>query len=128
MMDAGASGYVLKSASKSEILEAIQSVAQNKQYFCKITSQSIAQLIRRKNKNSRTQLSYDLSETDIKIIRLLCDEYSSESIGRLLFLSKRTIDGARLRIQIKLKVNTTAGIVKFAIENGIYRKERKFSS
>lgn len=94
MLDAGASGYVLKSASKSEILEAIQSVAQNKQYFCKITSQSIAQLIRRKNKNSRAQLSYDLSETDIKIIRLLCDEYSSESIGRLLFLSKRTIDGA----------------------------------
>lgn len=127
MLDAGASGYVLKSASKSEILEAIQSVAQNKQYFCKITSQSIAQLIRRKNKNSRAQLSYDLSETDIKIIRLLCDEYSSESIGRLLFLSKRTIDGARLRIQIKLKVNTTAGIVKFALENGIYRSRTEQS-
>jgi len=56
---------------------------------------------------------------------LLCDEYNSESIGKLLFLSKRTIDGARIRIQAKLKVNTTAGIVKFAIENGIYRRSKE---
>jgi DNA-binding CsgD family transcriptional regulator len=70
-------------------------------------------------------LSYELSETEIKIMRLLCDEYSSESIGRFLFLSKRTIDGARLRIQAKLHVSSTAGIIKFAIENGIYRKREE---
>jgi DNA-binding NarL/FixJ family response regulator len=121
MLDAGASGYVLKSAFKAEIIESIQSVWKNKQYFCKSTSISISNLIRCKNKNSRARTAFDLSETDIKIIRLLCDEYSSESIGRLLFLSKRTIDGARLRIQAKLNVSSTAGIVKFAIENGIYR-------
>ena len=121
MLDAGASGYVLKSASRSEIIDSIQAVWKNKQYFCKSTSISISELVKRKNKNPRTRMMFDLSETDIKIIRLLCDEYSSESIGRLLFLSKRTIDGARLRIQAKLKVSSTAGIVKFAIENGIYR-------
>lgn len=125
MMDAGATGYVSKSASKNEILEAIQSATKNKQYYCKTTSQRIAQLIRSKNKNNRTRLSYELSETEIKIMRLLCDEYSSESIGRFLFLSKRTIDGARLRIQAKLQVTSTAGIVKYAIENGIYRKREE---
>lgn len=123
MMNAGASGYVMKSASKSEIIESIQSVWKNKQYFCRSTSMNLSHNINGKN-NSRTRAMYDLSETDIKIIHLLCEEYNSESIGRLLFLSKRTIDGARLRIQSKLNVSSTAGIVKFAIANGIYKVEK----
>jgi DNA-binding NarL/FixJ family response regulator len=125
MIDAGASGYLSKNALKAEIIEAIQTVSQDKQYYCKTISRSISQIIKKKNENSRTRMTYDLSETDIKIIKLLCDEYNSESIGKLLFLSKRTIDGARLRIQTKLNVSTTAGIVKFAIENGIYRRSKE---
>jgi DNA-binding NarL/FixJ family response regulator len=121
MLDAGASGYLLKTALKVEILEAIKSASQNKQYYCKSTTTSITKIIKNKNRNSKTQLSYDLTETDIKIIKLLCDEYNSEAIGRLLFLSKRTIDGARLRIQLKINVSSTAGIIKFALENGIYK-------
>jgi DNA-binding NarL/FixJ family response regulator len=121
MLDAGASGYLLKTALKVEILEAIKSASQNKQYYCKSTTTSITKIIKRKNRNSKTKLSYDLTETDIKIIKLICDEYNSEAIGRLLFLSKRTIDGARLRIQLKINVSSTAGIIKFALENGIYK-------
>lgn len=125
MIDAGASGYLSKNALRAEIIEAIQTVIQHKQYYCKTTSKIIAKIIQKNNNNSRTRMSYDLNETEIKIIKLICDEYNSESIGKLLFLSKRTIDGARLRIQTKLNVNTTAGIVKFAIENGIYRKSKE---
>jgi DNA-binding NarL/FixJ family response regulator len=121
MLDAGASGYLLKTALKVEILEAIKSASQNKQYYCKSTTTSITKIIKRKNRNSKTKLSYDLTETDIKILKLICDEYNSEAIGRLLFLSKRTIDGARLRIQLKINVSSTAGIIKFALENGIYK-------
>lgn len=125
MIDAGASGYLSKNALRAEIIEAIQTVIQHKQYYCKTTSKIIAKIIQKNNNNSRTRMSYDLNETEIKIIKLICDEYNSESIGKLLFLSKRTIDGARLRIQTKLNVNTTAGIVKFAIENGIYRRSKE---
>lgn len=123
MMSAGASGYLLKTALKNEIIDAINSVSHNKQYFCKLATTTITKIIKRKNKNSRTTLSFDLNETEIKIMKLLCEEYNSEEIGRLLFLSKRTIDGARSRIQFKINVASTAGIVKFAIENGIYRKK-----
>jgi|688.fasta_scaffold97716_1 DNA-binding NarL/FixJ family response regulator len=121
MIDAGASGYVLKTASKIEIIDSIQSVLKNRQYYCKETSLTLSKTQIEKNNNSRTKLAFNLSDIEIKIIRLICDEYKSEAIGRLLFLSKRTIDGARLRIQSKLNVSSTAGIVKFAIENGIYR-------
>lgn len=121
MIDAGASGYLLKTALKHEIIEAIQAAIKHKQYYCKTTTSSIAQII--KNNNSKTRLAFNLTDTEIKIINLICEEYNSDAIGRLLFLSKRTIDGARLRIQEKLEVNSIAGIVKFAIENGIYRRK-----
>ena len=120
MMDAGASGYLINTAMKNEILEAINTARNNKQYYCKTTTTAITKIIKRKNRNTKTKLSYNLNETDIKIIKLICDEFNSEEIGRLLFLSKRTIDGARLRIQLKINVSSTAGIVKFALENGIY--------
>jgi DNA-binding NarL/FixJ family response regulator len=123
MIDAGASGYLMKTAMKHEILEAINSVNMNKQYYCKTSTTAITKIIKRKNRNTKTKLSYNLSETDIKIINLICDEYNSEEIGRLLFLSKRTIDGARLRIQQKINVSSTAGIVKFALENGMYKSK-----
>jgi DNA-binding CsgD family transcriptional regulator len=78
----------------------------NKQYYCKTSTTAITKIVKRKNRNTKTKLSYDLSETDIKIINLICDEYNSEEIGRLLFLSKRTIDGARLRIHnVRVKMS-----------------------
>ena len=45
MLDAGASGYLLKTALKVEILEAIKSASQNKQYYCKSTTTSITKII-----------------------------------------------------------------------------------
>ena len=120
MIKAGACGYILKSASKSEILESIKVVNSNQQYFCKNSILTYTKLAKNQKRNNKTRSLYDLSDTELKIIQLLCEEYSSESIGRLLFLSKRTIDGSRLRIQSKLNVTTTAGIVRFALENGIY--------
>lgn len=119
MLDAGALGYLSKMADKKEIFEAIEMVSQHKKYFCKESSKKMTQMIIEKNKHYKERT--DLNETELKIVRLLCEEYNSEEIGKILFLSKRTIDGARLRIQVKLNVNSTAGIVKYAITNGIYR-------
>ena len=87
-----------------------------------IKSDLIEKIIKRKNNKCKSKNIADLTDNEMHIIKLICDEYTSEEIGKLLFLSKRTIDGARQRIQIKLNVNSTAGIVKFALENRIYRK------
>lgn len=119
MLDAGALGYMSKMADKKEVFEAIEMVSQHKQYFCKEASKKMTQLIIDKNKHHKSRTI--LNETELKIVKLLCEEYNSEQIGKILFLSKRTIDGARQRIQVKLNVNSTAGIVKYAIANGIYR-------
>lgn len=120
MIDAGALGYLSKTANKKEVLEAINTVSNNKSYYCREASKSMSELIVKRN---NIKLKNVLNENEIKIVKLLCEEYNSDEIGKMLFLSKRTIDGARLRIQNKLNVSSTAGIVKYAITNGIYREK-----
>lgn len=122
MINAGATGYLFKSSDKKEIIEAINTVLNNEMYFSKEIDKIIIKNINdRYSKRGRTKNIADLSDTEIQIIKLICEEYSSEEIAKLLFLSKRTIDGARQRIQFKLNVSSTAGLVKFAIVNGLYK-------
>lgn len=127
MIEAGADGYLVKSADKHEIIESIDYVLNDELYLSKEIEHKTARKIKsQKLKKGRISNVANLSDIEIQIIKLICDEYTSDEIGKLLFLSKRTIDGTRLRIQHKIDAASTAGIVRFAIENGIYRKSNFF--
>jgi DNA-binding CsgD family transcriptional regulator len=54
---------------------------------------------------------------------LICEEYTSKAIAYTLNLSKRTVEGHRTRIMDKIGAKSVAGIITFAIENGIYTSE-----
>lgn len=62
----------------------------------------------------------NLTETDIKVIELICKEYGTPEIAIKLKLSSRTIEGIRYRILQKTKSKNVVGIVKYAIKNKIY--------
>lgn len=125
--EAGADGYLVKSADKHEIIESIDYVLNDYLYLSKEIEHKISRKINNQElKKRRTSNIVNLSDIEIQIIKLICDEYTSEEIGKLLFLSKRTIDGTRQRIQHKIDATSTAGIVRFAIENGIFRMSQSF--
>lgn len=121
MINAGASGYIIKTATKNEILEAIDLVLSGSIFYCESSLKAMSKYLKSNHKYNKPRILYDLNEIELSIIKLICDEYTSAEISKQLFLSVRTIEGSRLRIQSKLNVSSTAGIVKFAIENGIYR-------
>ncbi|MDB3991826.1 LuxR C-terminal-related transcriptional regulator, partial [Schleiferiaceae bacterium] len=60
-----------------------------------------------------------LSKREIEIIQLICEQLTNEEISKKLFLSKRTIDNHRQNILNKLGMANTAGMVRFAVENGL---------
>ena len=60
-----------------------------------------------------------LSKREIEIIQLICEQLTNEDISKKLFLSKRTIDNHRQNILNKLGMVNTAGMVRFAVENGL---------
>jgi DNA-binding NarL/FixJ family response regulator len=122
MLEAGAMGYLLKSSDKSEIIDAINMVYHNHPYYCKSTSARLAITITESKFNpyKRDQNSSIFTTKELEIIRLICEEYSAKEIGDKLFHSTRTVEGYRSKILDKMNVKNTAGIVIYAIKNGIY--------
>ncbi|MGI8600546.1 MAG: response regulator [Chitinophagaceae bacterium] len=122
MLEAGAKGYLLKNAQKEEIFEAIRSVYNNETYYCNKTSTRLAQMIAKSGFNPyHKKQRVDFSERELEIMRLICQEYSNKEIGEKLFISARTVEGHRNKIQDKIKAKNMAGIIIYAIKHGIYK-------
>ncbi len=123
MLEAGAKGYVLKSVGTSELVASITTVLDGKLCYTqslangliekKILGKGVAEL------KSDNPAVARLSKREVEIIQLICDQLTNEQISKQLFLSKRTIDNHRQNILNKLGMNNTAGLVRFAVENGL---------
>lgn len=118
---AGAKGYIMKNADKEEIINAIESVHNQKDYYCRSTSPRLIRLISKNlplpGKPGIAELFNDLEK---KIIYQLCLEKQSDEIGGILCMGKRTVDMYRARIIKKMDVNNLAGLVIYAIRNGLF--------
>lgn len=122
MLEAGAQGYLLKSAGKDEILEAIHEVQDHNTYYCRQTTARLAKVIAKSNFNPHKRFPQAVfNEKEIEIIRLICEGFSNKDIALKLNLSIRTVEGYREKIQEKMKVKNTAGIVVYAIKKSIYK-------
>jgi len=122
MLRAGAMGYLLKNAQKHEIVEAIQTVHRNRTYYCRDTALKMSRLISRSQlKEFEITSSSLLSQREIEIIKLICQDLSNKEIADKLSLSSRTVEGHRLRILEKIEARSAAGIVIYAVRNGIYK-------
>lgn len=118
MLEAGALGYVLKSADNEEISEAINTVSEHKPYFCKEVTEKLTEIVSR---NYQLPPDADLHFTDREkeIMRLICREFTSKEIAYSLSLSKRTVEGHRTRIMDKVGAKSIAGIITYAFRSGI---------
>jgi DNA-binding NarL/FixJ family response regulator len=121
MMDAGANGYILKSADREEIIKAINTVMNGDDYYCKRVESSIINLIETKRSTNHYKKLVSFNDKEIKIINFLCEELNSDEIAKEMYLSKKTIDGIRIKIKNDLDVRNSIGIVKYAIRNGLYK-------
>ena len=107
MMDCGAHGYVLKSSSSEELLEAINSVWQGRQYV----SQQVTDILERGKANSVI-----LTEVEKNILRLISDGMNNPQIAVELRLSTETVNWYRKRLLSKFRVKNTVGLVRTALE------------
>lgn len=124
MLEAGASGYLVKDCDKQEIKEAIERVHQQEQYYCRHTGNKLMQVMARNAKKDSKAAAPTLSDKEKEIIDLICQQYTTKEIGEKLFMSPRTVEGYRLKILEKLEAKNTVGIVIAAIKYGIYVPEQ----
>jgi DNA-binding NarL/FixJ family response regulator len=119
MMEAGANGYLLKTCKPSEVIEAIKHVTLHDYYFNETVSITMLKSILRSS-GRRSKNNPALTENEIKVLRLICEEKTTAEISNLVFLSPRTVEGIRMGMMDKLGVKNVAGLVVFAFRSGIY--------
>jgi len=120
-LEAGALGYITKNAQRGEIIEAIKTVNEHHPYYCRTTSLKLARQIAKSSFNPyKKDGLYLFNDVEKEIIRLICEEQTSEDISKQLFMSKRTIEGMRAKILEKAGVKTPIGLVIFAIKNAMF--------
>jgi len=111
-VSAGASGYVPKRASDDELVTAIRRVAAGERY---VAPELGAELVVEEGKPGLEPLS----ERERDVLHLLALGYTNQEIGRRLFISVRTVDTHRAHIMRKLRLESRAELVLFALANGL---------
>jgi DNA-binding NarL/FixJ family response regulator len=114
LIELGANGYLLKSCSQNELVDAIKKVGTGQSYFS--SDVTLALLKPPTNQGQPNEL---LTERETEILRLIASGFSNKEIGDQLFISHRTVDTHRTNLMKKLDVNNIAGLISFAIRNGI---------
>ncbi|RYY19243.1 MAG: response regulator transcription factor [Chitinophagaceae bacterium] len=113
MMGNGASGYLLKNAAKEEVIEAIHTVSLGRQYISPQASQALKSELKQQKELPQ------LTKREKEILGLIASGMTNPQISEKLFISVDTVDSHRKNLYTKLRINNTALLVRFAIENNL---------
>ncbi|WP_281234974.1 response regulator [Flavobacterium gelatinilyticum] len=113
----GVNGYLLKNAEKEELLKAINTIAQGENYFAEeLEEKHLSNSSRIEKQVSNLT---ELSSREKEILVLIAHEYNTAEIAEKTFISLNTVNTHRRNLLSKLNAKNTAGLVKYAVENGL---------
>jgi DNA-binding NarL/FixJ family response regulator len=119
MIQAGASGYIMKNAGRKDLKDAIETIMKGKHYFSDEATQSIMMdLVKGKGK-STTMDAVHITDRELEILELIVQEYTNQEIAEKLFISSRTVDAHRRNLLQKTGARNTAGLVKYAFQHNL---------
>lgn len=120
MLEAGATGYVLKKVAGSELVYAIRAVHQGEAFlYPSITKRLVEDYLRRiETGQERTSLD-SLTEREREILQLIAEGHTSKDIADMLSLSIRTVQNHRAHVMQKLGIHDRGDLIKYAIQKGI---------
>lgn len=113
-----AEGYILKNTGKQELIKAISRISDGGTYYSNEVMDIVMENIKESNsKQVQDEKVKELTQRELEILKLICEEYSTAEIASELFISPRTVETHRKHILQKTQVKTIVGLIKFAIFN-----------
>lgn len=116
--DNGAKGYITKSASKEELLEAIKIVAEGGKYICNATTKLLLKDAMNEE-ISEMSLKDKLTPREIDVLKLVAEGLTANEIAEVLFISVKTVETHKSNMMEKFETNKLIKLVKIAFENNI---------
>ena len=122
MFEAGATGYVLKTAGKLEIVYDIWTVANARQFLCsELGVKFLQKLMQAASPEAVTtaKKTDGLSKRETEVLQLIAEGLTNAEIAEKLFTSKRTIETHRQNIIEKTQAKNTAALISYAVRQGL---------
>jgi DNA-binding NarL/FixJ family response regulator len=120
LLEAGASGYLVKSAADLELVMAVRAVAHGDPYVSSSASHVLIRGLTRKDPARADHDRYNaLTQRERDVLRLVAQGFSAPEIGEQLFISPKTVDTYKQRVNEKLGIAHRSEYVDFALRIGI---------
>jgi DNA-binding NarL/FixJ family response regulator len=120
LMEAGASGYLVKSAADRELVDAVRAVAHGDVYVRPTAARVLAKNLTKKDPAALERERVEkLTQRERDVLRYVAQGYSAPEIGEKLFISPKTVDTYKQRIQEKLGFSHRSDYVQLALKLGI---------
>jgi len=125
LMELGANSYLTKTSDSEIIYEAIRTCYEQEFYFNSLTNKALLNNLRQKIPSSIKLHQEDaiLSEKEITVLKLMCEEKSTREIAEAVELSPRSIEAIRDKLKTKTGAKSTAGLIMFAVKNNLLDQE-----
>jgi DNA-binding NarL/FixJ family response regulator len=123
LMEAGAAGYLVKSAADRELVDAVRAVAHGDVYVRASAARVLAKNLTKKDPAKEERERFDkLTERERDVLKLVAQGFSAPEIGERLFISPKTVDTYKQRIQEKLGLSHRSDYVQLALKLGLLSK------
>jgi len=124
MLDAGAHGFVEKTAGLVEVTKGLETIANGGNYFGPAISKILRTVVA--NPESPSNSLDLLTNREREILQLIAEGHSTKEVAQKLSVSAKTIDNHRTNLMRKLDLHNVAGITRYAMEMGLIENEQIF--
>jgi DNA-binding NarL/FixJ family response regulator len=121
VLDAGALGIVLKSDAGENMVAAVESITKGRRFFTSRVAETVveAYLSKRTSTEADSHSHVVLTTREREVVQLLAEGKSNKEVADRLGISARTAEGHRAEIMRKLRFESLAELIRYAIRNGI---------
>jgi DNA-binding NarL/FixJ family response regulator len=124
LMEAGAAGYLVKSAADRELVDAVRAVAHGDVYVRPVAARVLAKNLTKKDPAQSERDQFEkLAQRERDVLRLVAHGFSAPEIGERLFISPKTVDTYKQRIHEKVGLAHRSDYVQFALKLGLLVQE-----
>jgi len=119
LMEIGANSYLTKNSDSETIYQAIKTCFEQEFFFNELTNKALLTGLRTKKTEPNTPDDVQLSDKELRILKLMCEEKTTKEIADIVEISPRTVEAIRDKLKTKTGSKSMAGLVMYAVKNGI---------
>ncbi len=119
LMEIGANSYLTKNSDSENIYMAIKTCYEQEFYFNELTNKALLSGLRTRRTEAAAPQEANLTEKETAILKMMCEEKTTKEIADLVDISPRTVEAIRDKLKTKTGARSMAGLVMYAVKNGI---------